>query len=226
MGIPMKWARILKNKDRCAILYTFDETLEDATSTIPWFSLKDNERRRVRLMLPPGKMPSVLEHQFRNEGSGWYRSALCLNNKTGPHGCPECRRGNAPKRMVYLILWDYAMDPPQLRVWERTESFVRKNIIDALEGAGYDLTQTDLFIHRSGVKLATRFTITPAPADTRVFPPDDITIEASFDTVEWDTLLKAYPSLEDYETFQALASGEQTPPPVNEEAARDFGVSE
>lgn len=201
----------------------FEETLDDIGSAIPWLSLKDNERHRVRLMLPPGKMPSVLEHQFKNDTTNWYRSALCLNNRSGPHGCPECRRGHAPKRMVFLILWDYSMDPPQMRIWERTESFVRKNIIDALEGAGYDLTQTDLFIHRSGVKLATRFTITPAPPDSRVFAPDDVIIDAALDTVDWELVLKNYPSLEDYEMFASLARGDAPLPSVDAEAVEEFG---
>jgi hypothetical protein len=208
----------------------FTQTLEDVSGgTIPWFQLKDGERKRVRLLLPPAKMPAVFEHQFRNEEEKWYRTALCLNNKNGPRGCPECMRGHAPKKMVYVILWDYdAVDHPQIAIWERTDGYVFKNLIQTIEQAGYDLTATDLIVNRMGTKLATRYNITPAMADKRYTPPDDLTINAAMDTVDWDVLLRTYLSAEEFETLFALERGDQAPPEpmIDREAQKQFGVIE
>lgn len=188
---------------------TFD-TLDDAI-VIPRLSLGKGQARRLRLLVPIAKSPAALYHEFRREsdtpgGTGWYTTALCLNNQNGPHGCPLCKSNRRVGVRVFLIFWAYQGEPePRVEVWERSRGFVKKSL-QPKENLGYDLLQQDLAIQKLGEGIATTYSIDVVPAHERFILPAASVIEEQINAIDWDGLLNRFL---DEETLLSLVAREQ-----------------
>lgn len=175
---------------------------------IPRLSLSAGTKKRYRLLIPIHQSPAALIHEFRNEGSKFYTTGLCWNNPKGPHHCPLCLMGRLAKPHVFLLFWSYESDTPRVEVWERTKSFVRKNLVLPYEDTGVELLRQDVQIIRIGEGKTTSYSITPVPANPRfVFPTDD-QIQQEINAIDWAGLLEGYPTQEQIDVWMARERGE------------------
>ncbi len=132
------------------------------------------------------------------------------------HDCPLCAAGVAKKNRVLLKMLVYTQEGSALEtkaaIWDRPAAFADVDLKPLFDEYG-DIANRLFKIRRTGVKMETRYNITPIDRDNAIY--NSVTCPASFELLETvDPSRILVRSLEKYEEAKAQASGQEVSIPT------------
>lgn len=146
-------------------------------------------------------------HTIKNNQTDKYVTVDCLKTDySNPDSvCPLCAAGNQMKKIYFLQVRNE--ETGEMQLWQRSESFVRNNILDTLieyEKDGTPITGIPFKIIRNGARgdFNTKYTLIPKQVDGMLLDefPEDIDVRA-------DGIVKEY----DFNTLQTYVQTGQLP---------------